>query len=191
MRVKKVLMSVANHKGLVDFARRLCHIDIDIIAVEETMRMLMDNKICVGSFDDFVSRPALSYPHSRMLHPNVLDSIFSSDTDRSDFDPVQLIVINLDPYRRSPSFTAPIENMSRINIDESAIIRAAAKNYHRIAVVVDPSDYLGIWWELNHNGFCLSLETRQRLALKAFQHTVRIPTRKPRFIENWIPIQTI
>jgi phosphoribosylaminoimidazolecarboxamide formyltransferase/IMP cyclohydrolase len=95
------------------------------------------------------------------------------DLDRADAVPIDLVVVNLYPFEQTvqkPDVT-PEKARANIDIGGPCMIRAAAKNFHRVAVVTDPDDYAKVLQEIQVHDGCSSLESRYTLARKAFQHT--------------------
>ena len=95
------------------------------------------------------------------------------DLDRADAVPIDLVVVNLYPFEQTlekPDVT-PEKARANIDIGGPCMIRAAAKNFHRVAVVTDPDNYANVLQEIQVHDGCSSLEARYMLAQKAFQHT--------------------
>jgi len=181
MKLKRALISVSDKTGIVDFARALYHNEVEILATGGTADVLTKNDIKVRYIADFVQFPEILNGRVKTLHPKIHGAIlFRRDDERHlkeieehGIDPIDIIVVNLYPFEKTVSKADVTidEAIEQIDIGGPTLIRAAAKNYHHVAVVVDPADYGLITYEIEQNNIKLSIKTRQLLAKKAFQHT--------------------
>ena len=172
------LISVSDKQGIVEFADALCARGIQILSTGGTASLLDSNEIAVTSVSEYTGHPELMGGRLKTLHPKIHGGILARpDVDRDDMhahqiSAINLVVVNLYPFERvskDPSTTidTAIEN---IDIGGPAMIRAAAKNMAHTTVVVDPTDYAALLQELDQfDG--MTLETRRRLALKAYRRT--------------------
>lgn len=173
------LLSVSDKSGLVDFAHQLTRLGWHLIASGGTASAIQQAGLEVQDVASYTGSPEILGGRVKTLHPAVHGGILARETvsDQTDLTriharQIDLVVVNLYPFQKTISkadvkLSDAIEN---IDIGGVALIRAAAKNYERVAVVTDPADYSQLAEELEADGQ-VSLPTRQRLAIKGFQHT--------------------
>lgn len=183
MKIRRALISVSDKTGVVEFARVLQQSGIEILATGGTARELQSKGIEVRSISDLIDFPEILDGRVKTLHPRIHGGILHQrDSDdhvvqiqAHGIEPIDLVVVNLYPFQQTVAKdgVTMAEAIEQIDIGGPTMIRAAAKNFKHVTVVVDPGDYLMLKWELNEYDNEISPETRQRLALKAFQHTAR------------------
>jgi phosphoribosylaminoimidazolecarboxamide formyltransferase/IMP cyclohydrolase len=167
------LLSVADKSKLPAFAEGLSSLGWEFIASGGTAKLLRENKIDVKEVADYTGYPEILGGRVKTLHPAVHGGILSreNEADTADLEkisakPIDLIAVNLYPFRETiarPNVTLE-EAIEKIDIGGVALLRAAAKNFQRVTVIVDTDDYDLVLKET-------SPETRRRLAVKAFAHT--------------------
>jgi phosphoribosylaminoimidazolecarboxamide formyltransferase/IMP cyclohydrolase len=181
-RIKRAVLSVSDKAGLVDFARKLEGLGVEIVSTSGTARTLREAGIEVRPLDSLTGFPEILDGRVKTLHPKIHGGILLRRGDPSQareaaahgLEPIDMVVVNLYPFEQvaakasSPYSREVLEN---IDIGGVTLIRAAAKNFEGVAVVVSPSDYEAVLKELEANSGQLNLETRRRLALAAFRHT--------------------
>ncbi|MGQ9631998.1 MAG: bifunctional phosphoribosylaminoimidazolecarboxamide formyltransferase/IMP cyclohydrolase [bacterium] len=178
---KRALISVSNKEGVVDFARALSDMGVEIISTGGTARLLAENGICVRSIDSFTGFPEILDGRVKTLHPKVYGGLLAVRDDpkhmrqieENNLELIDIVAVNLYPFaetisREGVSLEEAIEN---IDIGGVSLLRAAAKNYRDVIVVADPKMYGGIVEELRAGE--VSLETRYALAVEAFSHTAQ------------------
>ena len=174
----RALLSVSDKTGLLDFGRRLAQLGIELLSTGGTARALREAGVPVRDVSDFTGFPEILDGRVKTLHPRVHGGLLGRDTEahqremrQAGLDPIELVVVNLYPFRetvaRGAAFDEIIEN---IDIGGPAMIRSAAKNHERVAVVVEPADYGRVLGDLDKSG-AVSPELRFELARKAFAHT--------------------
>ena len=179
--IHRALLSVSDKSGLVPFARALAARGVELLSTGGTQKALADAGIPVTSVESYTGSPEVMDGRVKTLHPKVHGGILmrgeqdQADLERLGGSRIDLVVVNLYPFaetlaRAGSSHDEVIEN---IDIGGPAMVRSAAKNHARVAVVVDPKDYAGVLAEIEaENGAGeVSLATRRRLAGKAFSHT--------------------
>ncbi|MFC1540796.1 bifunctional phosphoribosylaminoimidazolecarboxamide formyltransferase/IMP cyclohydrolase [Candidatus Margulisiibacteriota bacterium] len=177
---KYALLSVSDKKDLDKFAEGLRGLGFEIISSGGTAKFLRKAGIKVTEVSKLTNYPHMLDGRVKTLHPVIHGGILADQTNpehlrelkKYKINPFQIVCCNLYPFERviqkeSFSHEEAIEN---IDIGGPCMVRAAAKNHKCVAVVVDPGDYEKILVELKDNG-ALKLETREKLALKAFKHT--------------------
>jgi phosphoribosylaminoimidazolecarboxamide formyltransferase/IMP cyclohydrolase len=183
VRVRRALLSVSDKRGLVELARGLRELDVEIVSTGGTARELSDAGLAVRSIEDFTGFPEIMDGRVKTLHPRLYAGLLARRDDASHLDAaseqgieqVDLVCVNLYPFeqtiaRGDASEQEAIEN---IDIGGPTMIRAAAKNSDFAAVLTDPADYEQVLAELRDTGGLLALATRRRLAARAFATTAR------------------
>jgi len=175
----RALLSVSDKSNLLDFARRLHQHNVELIASGGTARVLLHAGLPVTTVEQLTGSPEILEGRVKTLHPIIHAGILARDTDedRADLERINarmidLVVVNLYPFQKTVAqkYVTLRDAIEHIDIGGVALIRAAAKNYERVAVVCDPCDYDLVANDIARNGG-VSLETREVLALKAFAHT--------------------
>jgi phosphoribosylaminoimidazolecarboxamide formyltransferase/IMP cyclohydrolase len=181
-RIQRALISVSDKTGIVEFAEGLSTLGIEIISTGGTASLLRDNKIAVKDVAELTGFPEMMDGRVKTLHPKIHGGILAlrdnpehlAQMRAQGIAPIDLVVVNLYPFEatvaRGASFEDVVEN---IDIGGPSMVRAAAKNYRHVAVVVEPADYSPILAELKENGGALSAATHFKLFCKAFEHTSR------------------
>jgi phosphoribosylaminoimidazolecarboxamide formyltransferase/IMP cyclohydrolase len=177
----RALLSVSDKAGLIEFARGLSDLGFELVSTGGTAKALTDAGLPVVGVSDVTRFPEMLDGRVKTLHPAIHGGILA---DRSKpehmqtiadhgITPIDLVVVNLYPFRETVSQpgvtrTEAIEN---IDIGGPSMVRSAAKNHASVAVVVSPEDYPAVLAEMQRGGGRLSQTTRDRLAASAFQHT--------------------
>ena len=179
--IHRVLLSVTDKTGLVDFARTLTGIGAELVSTGGTARMIREAGIPVKDVAEVTGFPEMLDGRIKTLHPKIAAGILAMRARPAHMQalaehqiaPIDMLVVNL--YRFEDVACrgdAPLaELIENIDIGGPTMIRAAAKNYQDVAVVVSPEDYGPIAAELRAAAGALSIETRWRLAKKAFRTT--------------------
>ncbi|MCL5736672.1 MAG: bifunctional phosphoribosylaminoimidazolecarboxamide formyltransferase/IMP cyclohydrolase [Actinobacteria bacterium] len=181
MKVKRALVSVSDKQGLDQFVKGLVDLGIEIISTGGTARFLRETGLPITGISDVTGFPEIMDGRVKTLHPAIHGGILA-DRDRPShmkaiadlgIKPIDLVVVNLYPFEEVTSQRGVLEDEAVENIDIGgpSMVRAAAKNFHAVAIVVDPADYEGVIAELKENEGALTPETRRKLAIKAFHHT--------------------
>ena len=182
MAIERALISVYDKTGIVEFARELASLGIEIVSTGGTAKLLRDAGIPVRDVSDLTGWPEMLGGRVKTLHPKVHGGILfqrGKPEDRKQaaehsIVPIDLVVVNLYPFSATaakPGVTAG-ELIENIDIGGPAMIRSAAKNFQSVGVVTDPDDYAAIAAELREKHE-LSLATRLSLARKAYARTAR------------------
>jgi phosphoribosylaminoimidazolecarboxamide formyltransferase/IMP cyclohydrolase len=177
-KVSRALISVSDKTGVVDLARHLSAAGLEILSTGGTARALASAGVPVREVSDFTGAPEILDGRVKTLHPRVHGGILGRPTpahraemQKAGLVPIDLVVVNLYPFRETVARGAPFEEViENIDIGGPAMIRSAAKNHERVAVIVDPADYAVVLREIDAEGE-ISAATRFRLARKAFAHT--------------------
>lgn len=193
-KIKRVLVSVFNKKGIIEFAKSLKQFNVEIISTGGTAKLLTENGIPCLQVSEITGAPEMLDGRVKTLHPAIHGAILARrdnpdhlhQLEKNGIKPIDMVVINLYPFEQvsakpDVSLDEAVEN---IDIGGLTIIRAAAKNYSSVTVVTLPDQYLSIIEELlQHNG-ALSLETRKKLAIEAFRLTHRYDGSISRYLQS-------
>ena len=181
----RALLSVSDKTGLVDFARALAHRGIDLVSTGGTARVLQEAGLAVIGISDVTGFPEMMDGRVKTLHPLVHGGILARRGRADDLAAatahritlIDFVVVNLYPFVRAASNPdTPFDTLiEEIDIGGPSLVRAAAKNFADVLVVVSPVDYAEVIEQLDRSGGP-SREFRLGLARKAFAHTGRYDT---------------
>ncbi len=180
MAIERALISVYDKTGIVEFARELAALGVEIVSTGGTARLLRESSVAVRDVAELTGWPEMLGGRVKTLHPKVHGGILfqrAKPEDRKEVAqhgivPFDLVVVNLYPFSATAAkagVTAS-ELVENIDIGGPAMLRSAAKNFQSVAVVTDPADYPAILAELRSKGE-LDLSTRLNLARKAYART--------------------
>ncbi len=176
---KRALISVSNKEKVVDFAKKLVELGYEIISSSGTARVLRENGVPVIEVSEITGFPEIMGGRVKTLHPKIHGGLlavrdnpeYMKQLEEQEITPIDIVAINLYPFEETVKKGADLEEIiENIDIGGPAMVRASAKNHKFVTIIVDPEDYDKVIEELEKNGET-SLETRQKLALKAFRHT--------------------
>jgi len=180
-KIQRAILSVTDKTGLVDFAKKLSGMGVELISTGGTAKMLRDSGIAVKDISELTGFPEMLDGRVKTLHPKVHGGILHRREDprhrsavaEHGIQPIDMVVVNLYAFEKTAAkpgvhFEELIEN---IDIGGPSMIRSAAKNFQDVAVVTSPSDYNAIADEMAKSGGELSQPTRWRLAQRAFATT--------------------
>ncbi|HEV2171760.1 MAG TPA: bifunctional phosphoribosylaminoimidazolecarboxamide formyltransferase/IMP cyclohydrolase, partial [Candidatus Binatus sp.] len=178
VKVGRALIGVADKSGVADFARALARHGAEIVSTGGTAAALEAAGVKVRSVENFTGSPEMLDGRVKTLHPKIHGGILARRDEENhrrqmikhQIEPIDLVVVNFYPFEKTVakagvSLDEAIEN---IDIGGPTMVRAAAKNYGDVAVVVDATDYDAIVAELDTNQGAITASTRWRLARKAF-----------------------
>ncbi|MFI5037783.1 MAG: bifunctional phosphoribosylaminoimidazolecarboxamide formyltransferase/IMP cyclohydrolase [Solirubrobacterales bacterium] len=181
--MRRALLSVSDKAGIVELARGLAELGVEIVSTGGTARELLGAGIAVSSIEDFTGFPEIMDGRVKTLHPRLYGGLLARRDDdahlaaasEQGIEPVDLVCVNLYPFEQTVERgdADADEIIENIDIGGPTMIRAAAKNSAFAAVLVDPADYEPVLRELRESAGRLSLKTRTRLATKAFACTAR------------------
>jgi phosphoribosylaminoimidazolecarboxamide formyltransferase/IMP cyclohydrolase len=183
VQIRRALLSVSDKRGLVEFARGLAELGVEIVSTGGTARELESAGLTVRPIDDYTGFPEILDGRVKTLNPRIYAGLLAvrsnpehvSTLAEHGIEPIDLVCVNLYPFertaaRRGVSDEEVIEN---IDIGGPTLIRAAAKNHAFSAVVSRPESYDAVLEELRMSGGRLSEQTREALAMEAFGTTAR------------------
>ncbi|HMV17309.1 MAG TPA: bifunctional phosphoribosylaminoimidazolecarboxamide formyltransferase/IMP cyclohydrolase [Rhodocyclaceae bacterium] len=187
MKVTQALLSVSDKRGVVEFARELSALGIQLLSTGGTAKSLRDAGLPVTDVSDYTGFPEMLDGRVKTLHPKVHGGILArrdlpehlAKLEAHSIPRIDLVVVNLYPFQATvakPDCTLE-DAIENIDIGGPTMVRAAAKNHGNeaggVGIVTDPEDYAAIVAELQANAGALSYKTRFDLARKAFTHTAR------------------
>ena len=192
MRIQRALISVSDKTGLDEFAKRLADHEVQILSTGGTADFLRDAGIEVVDVSDYTGSPELFGGRLKTLHPKVHGGILQRrdnakdrrEADENDVPQIDMVVVNLYPFEATiaKEDVTKEEAIEQIDIGGPTMLRSAAKNYESVTVITDPDDYSIVLDEMDENSGGTTANTRERLALKVFQHTARYD----RIISNFL-----
>jgi phosphoribosylaminoimidazolecarboxamide formyltransferase/IMP cyclohydrolase len=182
MGVERALLSVFDKTGIVDFARRLAALKIEILSTGGTSKLLREAGIPVKDVSEFTNWPEMLGGRVKTLHPKVHGGLLYRRNHAEDLKqaqehgiaPIDLVAVNLYPFEATASkeYLPPEELIENIDIGGPTMLRSAAKNFESVTVVTDPADYNRIAETLETSGDT-TLAMRLQLARKVFAMTSR------------------
>ena len=194
--IKRALLSVSDKTGIVELARRLHGLGVELLSTGGTMKALQDAGIPVTGVSDVTGFPECLDGRVKTLHPAIHAGLLAMRSNPEHMRqiaelgiaPIDLVVINLYPFRQTiarpgVTFEEAIEN---IDIGGPTMLRAAAKNWQDVAVVVEPADYDAVLGELEQAGE-VSRETKLRLCYKVFEHTAQYDCMIQQYLRAQLP----
>lgn len=177
--IKRALLSVSDKAGILELAKFLESHGVEILSTGGTASLLRQNNIAVKDVSEHTGHPEIMDGRVKTLHPKIHGGILGRrDIDanvmqKHEIAPIDLVVVNLYPFAETvtnPDCTLE-DAIENIDIGGPTMVRASAKNFKDVAIVVDPSDYLKVIRELTENRMNVSYKTKFSLSLKAFEHT--------------------
>jgi phosphoribosylaminoimidazolecarboxamide formyltransferase / IMP cyclohydrolase len=191
--IKRALISVSDKTGIVELAKELERSGIEIISTGGTAKTLSDEGIKVINVSDITGFPECLDGRVKTLHPKVhggLLAIRENDEHMRQIkelgiDPIDMVIINLYPFKKTvlKGHVELEEAIENIDIGGPTMLRAAAKNYQDVVVIVDPLDYKKVLDELKVSKE-ISIKTKFKLAYKVFEHTSHYDTLIAKYLRD-------
>ncbi len=185
-KVQRALISVSDKSGIVEFARGLSGMGVEILSTGGTAKALKDGGLRVKDVSEHTGFPEMMGGRLKTLHPKVHGGLLwrrdnpddKKDVEAHNIESIDVVVVNLYPFEQTVSkpdvqFENAIEN---IDIGGPTMLRAASKNFKDVIVIVDPDDYAKVLDELTSGNGEAGYETKYYLARKVFAHTARYDT---------------
>ncbi|BBB33648.1 phosphoribosylaminoimidazolecarboxamide formyltransferase / IMP cyclohydrolase [Thermotomaculum hydrothermale] len=193
------LISVSDKNGIVDFAKKLENLGFEIVSSGGTFKVLKDAGLNPVKVSDITGFPEILDGRVKTLHPKIHGGILvdmrkeshREELKKHGINNFEIVCVNLYPFKETVKKTDDVDEIiENIDIGGPTLLRASAKNFYSVAVVVDPDDYSKVVEEIEKNGE-VSLDTRKKLALKALSHTasydIAISSFFNRMLENKFP----
>jgi len=181
MKITRALISVSDKTGLVDFARELIGMGVEIISTGGTAALLKKENLPCIEISDYTGFPEMMDGRVKTLHPKVHGGLLHlrdnpehvAQAEKHGIKPIDLVVVNLYPFQQTiakPDVTLD-EAIENIDIGGPSMLRSASKNYRSVTVVTDPADYADVIESMKANEGGTTLKLRERLAIKVFVTT--------------------
>ena len=194
VQVARALLSVSDKTGIVEFARGLAELGIELVSTGGTFRELADAGVRVRSVSELTAFPEIMDGRVKTLHPKLYAGLLAvrddpghlQEAEEHEVEFVDLVCVNLYPFERTAGVRGVQERevIENIDIGGPTMIRAAAKNYRYVAPVVSPESYDAVLAELRESDRGLAPATRQNLAAEAFAYTARYDTAIARWFQE-------
>ena len=178
--IKRALISVSDKSGIVEFAKELESLGVEIISTGGTEKKLKDEGVKVKNVSEITGFPECLDGRVKTLHPKIHGGLLAlrdnplhmRQIEELGIEPIDMVIVNLYPFletilKKDATMEDAIEN---IDIGGPSMLRAAAKNYKYVVVIVDPDDYIKVLDEIKQTGD-VDNKTRLKLAWKVFEHT--------------------
>ncbi len=193
-KIQRALVSVSKKDGLIDFAKGLSEMGVEILSTGGTAKLLKDNGIPVIQVSNYTGFPEIMDGRVKTLHPLIHGGLLGKRDDKKHVEemkkhgikPIDMVVVNLYPFeetilKEGVKLDDAIEN---IDIGGPSMLRSSAKNFQDVAVVVDSDDYEDILAEMEENDGAISYDTKMKLSVKAFKHTARYDSLISKYLES-------
>src|SRR5436305_1670638 len=194
VRVGRALLSVSDKTGILEFARGLAELGVEIVSTGGTARELAAGGIAVREVSDLTGFPEIMDGRVKTLHPKLYAGMLAVRSDPGhmhaaeelEVEFIDLVCVNLYPFERTASTRGVLDEavVENIDIGGPTMIRAAAKNAQFVAPVVTPESYDAVLEELREQHLQLSSATREYLAAEAFAYTARYDTAIARWFQE-------
>ncbi|MEX2326824.1 MAG: bifunctional phosphoribosylaminoimidazolecarboxamide formyltransferase/IMP cyclohydrolase, partial [Pseudomonadales bacterium] len=197
VKIRNALVSVSDKTGLASLGVALSQFSVHVLSTGGTFKSLSETGVSLEEVSAYTGFPEMMDGRVKTLHPRVHGGLLGRlHSDGSGVDaavmsehgikPIDLVVVNLYPFEQTVSLpdVTLADAIENIDIGGPALLRSGAKNFDRVAVVVDPSDYESIVAELSDHDGCLSLSTRFELAVKAFTHVAHYDVAIAEYLER-------
>ena len=191
VKIKRALISVSDKTGLIEFAKQISDLGIEILSTGGTSKTLEKSNIKTTEISEITDYPEILDGRVKTLHPNIHGGLLADKKNLKHLNTLQkfkipeidLLVVNLYPFEKTVDKKGNEEEcIENIDIGGPAMIRAASKNYKNVTVVIDQKDYRRCILELKNNNRSTSLKFRKSLAQFAFSYTSRYDC----IISNWM-----
>jgi phosphoribosylaminoimidazolecarboxamide formyltransferase/IMP cyclohydrolase len=183
VRIRRALLSVSDKRGLIDFARGLVDLGVEIVSTGGTAKKLAEEGVNARGVEDYTGFPEILDGRVKTLNPRIYAGLLAVRSNEQhvatlgeqQVEPIDLVCVNLYPFERVASRRGATDEdvIENIDVGGPTLIRAAAKNHPYSAVVVTPEAYDAVLDELRTSRGYLSVRTRELLAMEAFGYTAR------------------
>jgi phosphoribosylaminoimidazolecarboxamide formyltransferase/IMP cyclohydrolase len=199
VKIKRALISVSDKTGIVDFAKELNNLGVEIISTGGTAKLLKENNITVIEISQYTGFPEMLDGRVKTLHPKIHGGLLALRDNPEHMQTIKehsiglidMVVINLYPFEKTiKKANVKIEEViENIDIGGPSMLRSAAKNHRSVAVICNPDNYNSIIKELKNNDCALPQELLSSLAVEVFRLTSNYDTVIYRYLSNYfIPL---
>ncbi|MBU1206605.1 MAG: IMP cyclohydrolase [Proteobacteria bacterium] len=182
-KIQRAIISLSDKSGIQEFAKELQAFNVEILSTGGTAKVLRESGLKIADISEYTGFPEMLDGRVKTLHPKVHGGLLGirgnpehvKKMNEHGIQPIDMVVINLYPFEATlakPNCTLE-EAIENIDIGGPSMLRAGAKNYPYVTVIVDPTDYRPILAEMKQSGGGVSKETNFRLAKKVYQLTAR------------------
>ncbi len=182
-KIQRAIISLSDKSGILEFAKELQSFQVEILSTGGTAKVLRESGIKIMDISAYTGFPEMLDGRVKTLHPKVHGGLLGirenpdhvKKMQEQGIQPIDMVVINLYPFESTvakPDCTLE-EAIENIDIGGPSMLRAGAKNYPYVTVIVDPADYRPILEEMKQGGGAVSPGTNFRLAKKVYQLTAR------------------
>jgi phosphoribosylaminoimidazolecarboxamide formyltransferase/IMP cyclohydrolase len=197
-KIRRALISVSDKTGIVPFAQSLAKHGVEVISTGGTYRVLKEAGVPVIGISEVTQFPEMLDGRVKTLHPKIHGGILAvrdlethrQQMEENGIEAIDLVVVNLYPFAQTiakPGVTEQ-EAIENIDIGGPSMVRSAAKNHAYVTIVVDPQDYEEVTKQIAENGG-VDLDTRKRLAAKAFGHTAAYDALIANYLQEQVGIR--
>ncbi len=193
-KIKRALISVSDKTGVVEFAKALSDMGVEIISTGGTSKALADAGVKVVGISEVTGFPEMMEGRVKTLHPRVHGGLLADRTkpehlaqaESQGIKMIDLVAVNLYPFAKTvahPDVTLA-DAIENIDIGGPSMVRSASKNFASVTIIVDPADYDTVLSELKANDGETTYDTRAKLATKAFTHTAAYDTTISNYMQS-------
>jgi phosphoribosylaminoimidazolecarboxamide formyltransferase / IMP cyclohydrolase len=193
-KIQRAIISLSDKKGITDFAKDLQSFGVEILSTGGTAKALREAGLKIKDVSEYTGFPEMLDGRVKTLHPKIHGGLLgirdnpehAKKMKEHGIQAIDMIVVNLYPFEATvakPTCTLE-EAIENIDIGGPTMLRAAAKNYPYVTVIVDPADYKSVLEEMRKSGGAVSKETNFRLAKKVFALTARYDKAITEYLEK-------
>ena len=193
-KIQRAIISLSDKSGIQEFAKELQAFNVEILSTGGTAKVLRESGLKITDISEYTGFPEMLDGRVKTLHPKVHGGLLGirgnpehvKKMNEHGIQPIDMVVINLYPFEATvakPNCTLE-EAIENIDIGGPSMLRAGAKNYPYVTVIVDPADYRPILAEVKQSGGVVSKETNFRLAKKVYQLTARYDKAISEYLEK-------
>jgi len=193
-KIQRAIISLSDKSGILEFAKELQGFKVEILSTGGTAKVLRESGLKIMDISEYTGFPEMLDGRVKTLHPKVHGGLLGirgnpehvKKMNEHGIQPIDMVVINLYPFEATvakPNCTLE-EAIENIDIGGPSMLRAGAKNYPYVTVIVDPADYRPILAEMKQSGGVVSKETNFRLAKKGYQLTARYDKAISEYLEK-------
>ena len=193
-KIQRAIISLSDKSGIQEFAKELQAFNVEILSTGGTAKVLRESGLKITDISEYTGFPEMLDGRVKTLHPKIHGGLLGirgnpehvKKMNEHGIQPIDMVVINLYPFEATvakPNCTLE-EAIENIDIGGPSMLRAGAKNYPYVTVIVDPADYRPILAEMKQIGGVVSKETNFRLAKKVYQLTARYDKAISEYLEK-------
>ncbi|MCM8796854.1 MAG: bifunctional phosphoribosylaminoimidazolecarboxamide formyltransferase/IMP cyclohydrolase [Candidatus Omnitrophica bacterium] len=200
VRIKRALMSVSDKTGIVDFAKELSRLGVEIISTGGTAKLLREEGIAVKEVSEYTGFPEMLDGRVKTLHPKIHAGLLALRSSKEHMETlkehgiglIDMVVVNLYPFEKTTQKAGVTieEAIENIDIGGPSMLRSAAKNCRDVAVICNPVFYPQVIEELKTNKGALSEDTLRKLGMEVFARTAQYDAAIYNYLKNYFEAKT-